>query len=530
VAFVLLIACANVANLLLARAETRGKEMAVRASLGASRVRVLRQLLTESVMLSLCGGALGLVFARWGMALLRSLSPRIDGRTVPLFDEIGLDARVLGFTLLLALLTGLVFGLVPAWHASKPNLAETLKEGGRGAGVGFRRHRLLSAFVVSEVALSMILLVGAGLMIRNFYRLSHADPGFDPRNVLTMEMELPDVRYAEEQKQVNFYREVIERVAALPGVESVGLVNIAPMCNNNCNNAFFIDGAAPLPKGKYNLAEYRLVNHDYLRTLRIPLKQGRAFTPQDNGQGRRVIIINETLAKRYFPNENPLGRWIKFDQESTNALEIVGIVGDEKHFGLGSDNPPVLYQPYVQDCWRLMWLAIRTRGDPLSVASAARQQVWAVDKDQPVTKVRPMTDMVGDTVSVQRFATVLLIGFAGVGLLLAAIGIYGVLAYVVSQRTHEIGVRMALGAQMRDILRLVVRQGLTLAGLGLGIGLAVSLALSRVVQSLLYQMSATDPLTFGAVLAVLAIVAFFACWLPARRATKVDPMVALRYE
>jgi putative ABC transport system permease protein len=530
VGFVLLIACANVANLLLARAETRSKEMAIRASLGASRVRVIRQLLTESVLLSLAGGALGLIFARWGMALLRSLSPRFDGRSIPLFDEIGLDARVLGFTLLIALLTGLIFGLVPALHASKPNLAETLKEGGRGAGVGFRRHRLLSGFVVSEVALSMVLLVGAGLMIRNFHRLSQVNPGFDPRNLLVMEMELPDARYAQGSTRVNFYREVVERVAALPGVESVGLVNIAPMCNNNCNNAFDIDGAPPLPKGRYNLAEYRVVNHDYFRALRIPVKQGRLFTPQDNGQGQQVVIINETMAKRYFPNENPLHRRLKFGYESTNTLEIVGVVGDEKHFGLGHENPPMMYQPYFQNCWNLMWLAVRTKVEPLSLAGAVRQQIWAVDKDQPVTKVRPMTDMVDDSVAVQRFATVLLIGFAGVGLLLAAVGIYGVLAYVVNQRTHEIGVRMALGAQMRDILRMVVRQGLTLVGLGLGLGLAASLALSRVVQSLLYQMSATDPLTFGVVLAVLAIVAFFACWLPARRATKVDPLVALRGE
>ena len=443
--------------------------------------------------------------------------------------EMSLDGRVFAFTFLLAVLTGLVFGLVPAWHASRSNLTETLKEASRGAVGGLRRHRWLSTFVVAQVALCVILLVGAGLMLRNLHRLTYADPGFDPANVLSLEMELPNSRYTNEPMRLSFYRGVIERIQNLPGVETVGAVNLLPMGNNNSNWAFGIEGGPPLEKGKYNLAEYRVVSSDYFQALRIPLKQGRAFSPQDDGKGVRIMIINETLARRYFPGENPIGRRISFS-DMTNALEIVGVVGDQKHFGLGAEAPPIIYQPCTQNCWNLMSLVVRAKVEPMSLAAAVRAQIWAVDKDQPITKLRPMDDVVRDSISVQRFSAVLLLGSAGAGLLLAAIGIYGVLAYVVSQRTHEIGVRLALGAQVRDILRMVVGQGLMLTGMGLGIGLIVSLALGRLMQAVLYELSGNDPWTFSAVSILLGVVAAVACCLPARRATRVDPIVALRYE
>ena len=528
VGFVLLIACVNVANLLLARAQVRGRELAIRASMGASRLRVIRQLLTESILLSCCGGALGLAIAHWGVRLILAMSPKIGGRSIPFFAEIGLDGRVLGYTLLITLLTGVLVGLVPAWRASNTDLGETLKEAGRSGDMGFRRHRLLGAFVVSQVALSMILLVSAGLMIKSYFRLTNVDPGFDPYNLLTLVTELPNKRYDSQSSRLAFFNEISRRVEKLPGVEALGLINILPMGEMQNNLAFEIEGAPPLPIGKYNVAEHRVANPDYFDVMRIPFKEGRAFTSQDDGDGLPVLIINESLARRFFPNKGAVGRKVKILGGDT-VFEIVGIVGDEKFFGLGAEIPPIMYRPIAQNCSHLMSLAVRTNIDPMSLAPAVRQAIWSVDKDQPVTKLRPMEALVSESISVPRFAAMLLSGFAVFGLLLSAIGLYGVLAYIVSQRTHDIGVRMALGAQMRDIIRMTIMRGIALAGIGLGIGLLCSLALSRLMQGLLHEMNATDPLTLIGVALLLGSVALLACYLPARRAARVDPIVALRY-
>jgi putative ABC transport system permease protein len=525
----LLIACTNVANLLLARAETRSKEMAIRAAVGASRLRIFRQLLTESLLLSLGGGGVGLLWAYWSIGLLQGFTPRVMGISVPFFAEVRLDGRVLAFGLVVTVVAGLLFGLAPAWHASKPNLNEGLKEGGRGATAGRRRHRLLNTLVVCQVTLAMVLLAGAGLMLKSFYRLAHLDPGFDPRNVLTMELELPYSRYPEPAARVEFYRQVAEQIAALPGVESVGVINCLPMETFNNQNAFLIEGAPPLPPNRCNNAGYRIVNYDYHRALRIPLRRGRLLNPQDDGPAHPAALINETLAKRFFPKKDPLGHRLSL-VGSGGPFEIVGIVGDERGGGLGEKIQPMIYQPFTQRCNPRMWVLVRTLGEPMGLAGTIRRQIWTVDKDQPVDRVAPLSQVVRDSISLPRFSASLLAGFAGVGLLLAALGIYGVLTYVAAQRTHELGVRLALGAERRDLLRLIVSQGLKLTGLGLGLGLAIALGLGRLLQSLLYDMSPADPLTLAMVLLVLGLVAFLACYLPARRAARVDPMTALRCE
>jgi len=531
VAFVLLIACVNVANLLLARSETRQREMALRGALGASRARVIRQLLTESSVLGLAGGALGLIFADWGIRLLLTLSPKIDGRNVPFLSDVGLDGPVVGFTLAVALLTGVLFGLVPALHATRPRLMEALKDADRSGGPGLRRHRWLRGFVVSQVALCVMLLAGAGLMVNNLHRLTRVDPGFDSHNVLTLELELSGPRYAEGPSRIRFGQELIPRLAALPGVEAVGLVDILPMANNNDNWPLRIEGDPPLPNGRYHFAEHRAVNADYFRALRLPLKQGRTFSADDEEQGRPVVIINEIMARRYFANGNPLGRRITFPLPGEgDGLEIIGVVGNERSFGLGADTPPVFYRPFTRCNRPMMGLAVRTRNDPASLVSAVRQEIRAVDPHLAVMRLCTLEAAVHDSISVERFTALLLLGFAAAGLVLAGIGVYGMLAYVVTQRTREFGVRIALGASSHDILRLVLRDGLRLTGLGLGIGLLLALALSRALQSLLHQMSARDPLTFAFVSLVLAAVALLACWLPGRRAAKLEPMEALRHE
>lgn len=531
VAFVLLIACVNVANLLLARSETRQREMALRGALGASRARVIRQLLTESSVLGLAGGALGLVFAGWGIRLLLALSPKVDGRNVPFLSEVGLDGRVLGFTLTIALLTGVLFGLVPALHATRPHLVQALKDSDRSAGPGVRRHRWLRGFVVSQVALCVVLLAGAGLMVRNLHRLTRVDPGFDSHNVLTLELELSGPRYAAGPARVRFGQEVVPRLAALPGVEAVGLVDILPMADNNDNWPLQIEGDPPLPNGRYHFAEHRAVNADYFRALRLPLRQGRTFTIDDEAQGRPVVIIDEVMARRYFANGNPLGRRITFPLPGEgDGLQIIGVVGNERSFGLGADTPPVFYRPFTRCNRPMIGLAVRMRHNPTSLASAVRQEIRAVDPHLAVMGLRTLEAAVHDSISVERLTALLLLVFAAAGLVLAGIGVYGMLAYVVTQRTREFGVRIALGASSQDILRLVLRDGLRLAGVGLGIGLLLALAWSRALQSLCHQMSARDPLTFALVSLTLAAVALLACWLPARHAAQLDPMEALRCE
>ncbi|HXG68904.1 MAG TPA: ABC transporter permease [Blastocatellia bacterium] len=525
VAFVLLIACANVANLLLARAAGRQREVALRLALGASRFRLVRQFLTESVLLSMFSGALGLVLALWGLDFLKAVSPG----DIPRLNEIGLDFRALGFTLGISLLTGLLFGIAPALQASNLDLNEALKEGGRSATVGFRRQRLRSLFVVAEVALALVLLIGAGLLIRSFLRLQEVKPGFDPNNVLTMAISLPEARYPKPEQQAAFFRQLLENLETLPGVETVGAVLPLPYSHSNYSYTFDIEGRPSAAPGERTAASWRAVSPDYFRAMRIPLLKGRAFTEQDVRNAEKVIIINETMAQRYFPDEDPIGKRMTIGINNITA-RIVGIVGDVKFAGLDSELSPEMYTPYPQTTAGVMNIVMRTTGDPASVIAAARSQAQLLDRDLPVYDIKPMEERLSESVAQPRFNTLLLTIFAAVALALAVVGIYGVMSYSVTQRTHEIGIRMALGAGRGDVLRLVVGQGMALALVGVGVGLAGAYFLTRWLESLLFGVTATDPATFAAISLLLVAVALFASYIPARRATKVDPMVALRHE
>ena len=527
VSFLLLIACANVANLLLARAISREKELVIRASLGAGRLRLVRQLLTESVLLGLAGGALGLLLALWGVDLILSLSPG----DMPRLDEVGIDWVVLGFTVLLSALTGVVFGLSPAVRAARMDLHPVLKQGGRtSAGMG--PDRLRSALVASEVAIALVLLIGAGLLARSFVGLLQVDPGYNANNVLTMFISLPDQKYPASRQQVEFYRQVLDRVQRLPGVVSAAVTNGLPT-RRFPSTIFEIEGR-PNVRGEWEpSADILAVSGAAFRTLEIPLLKGQGFTESDTVDAPVVLLVNETLARRYWPNQDPLGRRVTMlDWGDPLPGRVVGVVGDVKMEGLDEPVAPAIYYSYTQFVDRVLglYLLVRTTSDPLALAAAVREQVWAVDKDQPVSNIETMEQVVAGSVAQPRFIMMLLGTFAAVALLLSAVGIYGVISYSVSQRTHEIGIRMALGAQRRDIFRLVVGQGMKLTLIGVAVGLAGSFALTRFLQSLLFGVSATDPVTFAGVAALLAAVALLACYIPARRATKVDPMVALRHE
>ncbi len=527
VAMVLLIACANVANLLLARAQGRRRELAIRAALGGSRAQIIRQLLTESLLLSLAGAVLGLLLASSAIGLLPALSPKIRGMSIPFFAEISVDRHVLGFTLLVAVGAALGAGLFPALQASKLNLTEALQDAARGT-TSPRHHSMLRSLVIGQTALSVALLVGTVLMIRNFNRLAHADPGFEPRNLLSMRIKLPASRYADENARRRFHTEMLRRVESLSSVESAALVNVLTMDTDNEENTFRIAGAPPLPAGTYQVAEWRVVSPGYFQTMHIPLRRGRWFTEQDEDKPP-IIIINEAFARQYFGDADPLHHRLT-TAGAPQPCEIVGIAGDEKFNGLGNPSPPILYLPLTQCSLASMSLVVRTRTDPLSLAKPVQETIWAIDSAQPVSKVRCMEELAANSVSIQRFVAVLLTVFAGVAVVLSSIGLYGVLAYAVSQRTHEIGVRMALGAQQRQILRLVRARGWKLAGCGLGLGLVGALALSFLLQSLLFEMSAQDPITFLTAIVILALTVAAACHFPARRAARVDPVVALRCE
>jgi putative ABC transport system permease protein len=523
VSFVLLIACANVANLLLVRAAGRQKEIALRTALGASRFRILRQMITESVLLALVGGALGVLLAFWGIESLVTLS----GGSIPATARVGIDATVLGFTLLISVFTGVLFGLAPALRTMKLNLSDSLKEGGRSGGEGARRNRTRSALVVLESAVAVVLLIGAGLLVRSLIRLQHVSPGFDSKNVLTMRLDLPERKYGQPNQAGRFFEQLESRIGGLPGVENVGFITELPLSGQPNDMPYTVEGRATASPDEGFDDDFRRVNRQYFSALHIPLLRGRNFTEQEVQQSAQVVIISELLARQVFPNEEPLGKRLVMSF-GNRPFEIIGIVGDIRHGALEFEPNPAMYMPTYDE--QSINIVIRTKGDPSNLAAAVRAEVRALDPDQPVAAVKPMAAWVEESTAAHRYRTTLLGVFALVALLLAATGIYGVMSYSVAQRTHEIGVRMALGAKRLDVLRLVVRQGMTLVIGGVVVGLLAALALTRVMSSLLFDVTAKDPLTFVIVAGLLTAVAFLACYVPARRATKVDPLVALRYE
>jgi putative ABC transport system permease protein len=530
VGFVLLIACANLANLMLARVGARQKEIAVRTALGAGRLRIVRQLLTESVLLAVTGGAVGLLLAIWAVSWLVSLS----ADTIPRVHEISVDPRVAGFTLLVSVLTGVLFGLAPALQVSRPDLTDALKESGRTTA-GHRRNRLRSALVMSEVALSLVLLVGAGLMIRSFAKLNQIDPGFSPARVLTLGVTLLPIKYPADEQVAQVYSQILERAATAPGVLSAGAIQDLPLSGSNTSDNFTIEGRPAIAKEAEPLTEYRVVTPRYFESMGIPLLSGRDFAQTDTRQSPNVAVVNDAFARRHFAGENPLGHRLKLQGQERDPFLIIGVVGNVRDFGLDEQPTPEAYVPFLQDplsttYQRSMTIVARTKSDPRDVAGSLRSAVTSIDKSLPVYSIKPMTEYLRDSLSRRRFNLVLLSVFAGVALTLAAVGIYGVISYGVTQRTHEMGIRMALGAQPRDVVKLIVRQAMILALGGVGIGLLAALALTRLMKSLLFNVGVTDPLTFAVIALLMTLIALVACLVPARRATKVDPLVALRYE
>ena len=533
VGFVLLIACANVASLLLTRSLGRQKEVAIRSALGASRWRVIRQLLTESVLLSLVGGAAGLLIAYWGVPALVAAIPQQQQIAMPFLRDLGLDAGILAFSFLLSLVTGLVFGLAPALQSSRLDLNESLKEGGRQSSVN-ATHRLRSALVVSEIALAVVLLVGAGLMMKSLWRLLNTDVGFKTENVLTMTIVLPPAKYTDPNQMVNFNNQLRERVQSMPGVVGAGTVNILPVNGGNTTR-FYVDGDPVPAPGQEIESNIRTVSDDYFKTLGIPMLAGRTFDTRDTANTPVGVIINKTIADRVFPGRDPVGRRLRYPSVQVDPITIVGVVGDVKITGLDEAVKPVLYYSFRQSPSTFANLVARTSSDPNALASSIRSEVRNLEPDAAILNVRSMDEMISETRAsfMRRFPALLISIFAGVALLLASIGIYGVVSYSVSQQTHYIGVRMALGARPSDILNMVLKQGLVLGLLGLGIGVVAALWLMWVVMkksALLFEVSSYDFGTFSIVTGTLFVVTLLACYLPARRATKVDPLVALRYE
>ncbi|HEX8354593.1 MAG TPA: ADOP family duplicated permease, partial [Pyrinomonadaceae bacterium] len=530
VGLVLLIACANVANLLLARAASRSREIAVRTALGASRGRVVRQLLTESMLLSLAGGAAGMLLAVWGVDAIIKLSPA----TIPRLAETSIDARVFLFALGVSALTGLIFGLAPALQASKTDLAVSLKEGGRGGSAGAAQGRMRAALVVSEVALSLMLLVGAGLLVKSFRELLTADPGYSPERVLAVTVALDTRRFADADSRAAYFREAVARIGGLPGVEAAGLTRLLPLGRSDIFNSFQIAGRPPFAPGASNGARSYTASPEYFRVLGIPLKRGRAFAASDTKDSTPVILINEAFARQHFDGREPLGQHIVIDGPDDRPLpprEIVGVVGNVRFEGFNAEEVPEYYVPFEQSPAAVSEVVVRAKGaDAAALTPAVRGALKGVDPNLLIWETRTMDELIGRWTAPQRFNVALLGLFAALAALLAAVGIYGVMSYAVTQRTHEIGIRMALGARGRDVLRMVLRQGMLLTLGGLGLGLAGAFALTRLMSGLLYGVSPTDPLVFAAVSLLLAAVALLACLIPARRATKVDPMVALRYE
>jgi putative ABC transport system permease protein len=532
VAFVLLIACANVANLLLGRAAAREREFAIRMAMGAGRLRIIRQLLVESLMLAGLGAALGLVLAMWGLDILKLIIPS----DMPHLDQINVDARVFGFTLGVSVLTAIIFGLVPALQASQPDLNETLKEGGsKGATRGVRARRIRRLLVVSEVALALVLLVGAGLLLKSFSRLQKFNLGFRPEGLLTAKLQLPGSKYGEDDQVRAFYRQLFERLENVSGVESAGAITDV-FLNKIANSSYFsVEGRPAVQPDQRVEVPIDAISPNYFQVIGTPIVRGRAFNEQDTEKTTNVVIINETMARRFFSSEDPIGRRFKYG-DLTNAespwLTIVGVVADMRRTGFESEIRPETFLPINQATPSGVTLVVRAAGnaDPATLTASLRNAVHEIDPDQPLFDIKTMNQWVSEIIAQRRLNMILLGTFAVVALLLAAVGIYGVMSYSVTQRTHEIGIRMALGAQRLDVLKMVLGQGMALTLIGVGIGLIGAFALTRLMSSLLFGVSASDPVTFFGVSALLTFVALLACYIPARRAMKVEPMVALRYE
>jgi putative ABC transport system permease protein len=543
VAFVLLIACANIANLLLARATARRKEMAIRAAMGAGRWRIARQLLTESLLLAFIGGGIGLVIARLTIKWILYISPT----AIPRSREITLDWRVLGFTVGVSVLTGILFGLVPALQAGEVDVHETLKESGRGTSA---KHWLRSSLVIVEVATTMVLLIGAGLMIRSFYRLQNVNPGFSYEHLTSFTVALPQRKYVTEEQRSAFFNNLLQNLRALPGVQSAAAASGLPLGNNGWQTSFVVDGRPEPPPGQTPLMEACTVTPDYFRAMNIPLLRGRYFTDQDNRafiagrdqsklnegerliSGSNVIIVDEVFARQHWPGEEAVGKRIRFGRDATApALEVVGVVGRVKMESLSEDSNRVQgYFSFSQIPFNGMTVIIKGNGDPNQLIASARAQVTARDADQPIYNIRTMDEIRGEAVAPQRLNLMLLSIFAGIAFVLAVVGIYGVMSYAVTQRTHEIGIRMAIGAQPSDVFRMILGQGMFLTIVGMVAGLLGAFGLTRLMATMLFGVKPTDPLTFAGVALLLTAVAFVACYIPGRRATKVDPVNSLRYE
>jgi putative ABC transport system permease protein len=527
VGVVLMIACANVANLLLARAAARTKEIAIRTALGAGRARIVRQLLTESVLLALLGGGLGLMLAYWGVDALVAAQPA----DLPRLSQVRVDGAVLGYMLGISLLTGLIFGLAPALEASRPGTSEVLKEGSRSVTGGVRRNRVRSLLVISEVALALMLLSSAGLLIRSLTRLLDVKPGFNEKNLVTMWVSFSAAKYSDSGQTANFIQQLLPRIESQPGVEGVALSNDLPLEGQDTTGYATVEGRAPDKPGDDTLVGQHAVNAGYFRAMGIPLLKGREFTERDAAKSTPVAIINERMARRFWPNEDPLGKKFKlFGGQGSAAREVVGVVGNVKHNGLNAADSMDAYASVLQDPWPYTSIALRSKEGGASLLAAVRTEVQGLDPNLPVHDLRPMAQVVAESLGSRRMTLSLIGLFAGLALILAAIGIYGVISYSVTQRTHEIGIRMALGAQRSDVFRMVVGHSLGLTLIGVAVGLAASLALTRLFSTMLFGITATDPVTLGGMALLLGLVAYFASYMPARRAMRIDPMAALRHE
>jgi putative ABC transport system permease protein len=534
VGMVLLITCVNLANLARARAAARHREMAIRTALGATRRRLIQQLATESLLLALIGGGAGLLLAFYGIDLLLAVSPA----NLPRAAEVGVDFRVLGFTLVLSLIAGVIFGLAPAWQAARVNLNDALKESGRGTGGGARQSRVRNLLVISEIALSLVLLAGAGLLVKSFLRLQAVKLGFEAENVLAIRLSLPKAQYVNRAAVTSFYEKLRPRLESLPGVETVGVISALPLSGVLQSIPFTIEGRATAPDEAHR-ADYRVVSASYFQAMKIPLIAGREFNEHDTAQTAPVVLISQNLARRYWPDSSPLGAHVLIDDndQGPRLVEIVGVVGDVKHLSLDGEPAPHVYLPIHQTHEDgVVWLTntqywlLRTTVDPLTLSAAVRREIQAVDREAPTSNIRTMEQYLAASVAPRRFNLWLLTVFAGAALLLAGTGLYGVISYGVAQRRHEIGIRLALGARGSDVLKLVIGQGMALALVGVALGLPAALALTQLMKNLLFGVSATDPLTFLVIAVLLASVALLACWIPALRATKVDPLIALRCE